>query len=298
MPSRFLNPSALFLLLFLLIPSLHSEGLVWKVDGAPIYIGGTIHLLKATDYPLPAEYEAAYLASEQLYFETDLDFLKRTEAIGAIQREGSFAGGQTLEKVLSQKTCESLKKIAQETKTPWATLQPLKPWMAVSILTLKDLKSKGFEPDKGVEHHFWDRAIQDRKKRVGLETFKDHLKALSSLDTVSIETADQLAKDFKKTPEQLAPLLKAWKSGDEAELERLLTDEIKSTSPDLLVLLLLDRNYRWVPTIKSVIQQKKPTFILVGSGHLVGQENLIELLKKESISLSRYKAPTPAPEKK
>ncbi len=46
--------------------------------------------------------------------------------------------------------------------------------------------------------------------------------------------------------------------------------------------------------IKKLILQKKPTLILVGSGHLVGKENLIELLQGESLSLQRL-ATAPKP---
>ena len=278
---------SLSLLFALSLTFSHGAGFVWKVDGAPIYIGGTLHLLKSTDFPLPLEYEETYKNVEQIYFETDLEYLKKSEAASAISKAGMLPGGQTLESILSKKTVEDLKKTAVTLKIPWESILKMKPWMAIATLTMKDLKGKGFDVEKGVESYFLDKALQDRKSRGGLETFKDHLKAFNAFDALAIESTEQFSKEFQKTGDQLNLIVKAWKSGDDAELEKLTTEEIKTTSPDLLVALLVDRNYRWVPTIQKLIQQKKPTFILVGSGHLIGKENLIELLQGEKITLKR-----------
>ena len=47
---------------------------VWKVTSGDntIYLGGTVHLLRSSDFPLPEEYEQSYQASSEIYFEIDL----------------------------------------------------------------------------------------------------------------------------------------------------------------------------------------------------------------------------------
>ena len=47
---------------------------VWVITSGSntVYLGGTVHLLRPTDYPLPEEYEQAYQASSEIYFETDI----------------------------------------------------------------------------------------------------------------------------------------------------------------------------------------------------------------------------------
>ena len=47
---------------------------VWKViapDGSTLYLGGSIHALRSTDYPLPAAYNRAFDASARIAFEVD-----------------------------------------------------------------------------------------------------------------------------------------------------------------------------------------------------------------------------------
>ena len=54
---------------------------VWAVraGGNVTYIGGTCHLLRQSDHPLPAEYTTAYRASDLLVFETQLAQMQTAE---------------------------------------------------------------------------------------------------------------------------------------------------------------------------------------------------------------------------
>ena len=47
---------------------------VWSVSSGDniLYLGGTVHLLRPGDYPLPSEFEEVYQASSELIFETDI----------------------------------------------------------------------------------------------------------------------------------------------------------------------------------------------------------------------------------
>jgi len=52
---------------------------VWRVtdtSGNILYLGGSVHALRSTDYPLPPEYARACDASDKLVFEADPAELK------------------------------------------------------------------------------------------------------------------------------------------------------------------------------------------------------------------------------
>ena len=51
-----------------------ADSAVWQVSSGSntVFIGGTVHLLRPSDYPLPEEYEQAYQTSSEIYLETDL----------------------------------------------------------------------------------------------------------------------------------------------------------------------------------------------------------------------------------
>ena len=70
------NSFALMLTIALLqiAPGVWADAPVWRVtDGeSTVYLGGTVHLLRPSDYPLPEEFDQAYEGSSELFFETDI----------------------------------------------------------------------------------------------------------------------------------------------------------------------------------------------------------------------------------
>ena len=69
-------PFALMLTIALLqvAPGAWADAPVWRVtDGeSTVYLGGTVHLLRPEDYPLPEEFDQAYEGSSEVFFETDI----------------------------------------------------------------------------------------------------------------------------------------------------------------------------------------------------------------------------------
>ena len=47
---------------------------------------------------------------------------------------------------------------------------------------------------------------------------------------------------------------------------------------------LLDRNETWMPVLCDAVRSN-PTMIMVGAGHLVGEDGLVSLLRKEGFTL-------------
>ena len=62
-----------WILLLLAVPA-HALSPVWMVekDGRLMFVGGTLHVLTAENYPLPKAFETAYSRSGLVVFETDL----------------------------------------------------------------------------------------------------------------------------------------------------------------------------------------------------------------------------------
>src|SRR5216684_2705298 len=70
---------------------------VWKVtstDGHSVYLGGSFHALRPTDYPLPAEYNRAFDACSRLAFENDPK--TGDAAFRALAKAGEYPKGDSL----------------------------------------------------------------------------------------------------------------------------------------------------------------------------------------------------------
>ena len=49
--------------------------------------------------------------------------------------------------------------------------------------------------------------------------------------------------------------------------------------------MLTDRNRTWVPRIEELARGPKNAIVIVGAGHLVGKEGVVELLRKKGLKV-------------
>jgi uncharacterized protein YbaP (TraB family) len=51
--------------------------------------------------------------------------------------------------------------------------------------------------------------------------------------------------------------------------------------------VLGSRNRKWVPKIEALLNEDKNYLVIVGTGHLVGQGSVIELLSKDGFAATQ-----------
>jgi uncharacterized protein YbaP (TraB family) len=93
--------------------------------------------------------------------------------------------------------------------------------------------------------------------------------------------------EIEKTPSYAETIIKAWVEGKLKILEEIIYQPLKE-KPELLPIykrLFLDRNRAMVSKIEDFLKTEKRYFIVVGAGHLAGEEGIIELLKKKGYRL-------------
>jgi hypothetical protein len=135
-----------------------------------------------------------------------------------------------------------------------------------------------------VEEEIMALAKQDKKEIKGLETMAFQASVFESIPYEKqaadlLESIDSMAKSSKA----FNIMLTAYKNQQLKEIEKLVTDP-EMGMEDNQDLLLNDRNKNWVGQLK-IIMKKNPVFVAVGAGHLVGDEGVISLLKKEGYTL-------------
>ena len=71
----------LVMLIFVGIKAAQADAPVWKVVKGKnqLFIGGTLHLLSKSDYPLPDAFESAYRQSAMVVFEADMEKMQSPE---------------------------------------------------------------------------------------------------------------------------------------------------------------------------------------------------------------------------
>lgn len=266
-----------------------AQSSVWKArkGDSVIYLGGTCHLLRESDYPLPAEFEKAYQAAQVVVFETDIARLNDPATQQKLLAKALYADGSTIDRHLSPKVYAALKAYCDASGIPLQALSRMKPSLLMVTLTVLELSKMGVS-QRGVDQYFHEKAVSDRKPVEGLESVDEQIDFVVSMaDGTENEFVTNSLEDMKVLKVQFGLLLQAWRAGDAGALDELLVAEMKSRFPALYRKLITARNLSWLPLIEGYGKTPVTEFILVGAAHLVGDDGILAVLKRKGYTVEQ-----------
>ena len=266
-----------------------AESSVWKAqkDNSVIYLGGTCHILREADYPLPPEFDKAYKASDTLVCETDLGVLQEPATAQKIMAKAVYADGTTVDKHLSAQAYEALSAYCKSNGVPLAAMKQFKPSMILLALASRELMKLGVT-QKGVDLFFYKQAATDKKPVEGLEKVDEQIDFIVSMgDGNEDDFVTQSISDMKNTKDQFEILVDAWRKGDGGRLSDLMVAEVKTKAPKIYRQLITDRNLKWLSSIDAYQKTPSTEFVLVGVAHLVGPDGIIEALRKKGYKVDK-----------
>jgi uncharacterized protein YbaP (TraB family) len=278
----------LFALVLSVATSVIAQTSVWKVTGkgSTMYLGGTIHLLRASDFPLPAQFDSAYAHSSAIAFETDMDELQKPENTQKMMSMMMLTNGKTLKSVISEPAYKALEKLCAGVGLPIANLGQFKPSMVVLMATALKLQQLGFSTD-GVDRTYLTKAKNDGKKLLFLETIDQQINYIANLSTgKEDELIKQSLDDLEKTEKEFPELVKAWRAGSDNAMSKS-AEEMKKEYPDMYKSLLVERNNNWLPVIESYLATPETEFVLVGSLHLFTNDGIVKVLKDKGYKVEQ-----------
>jgi uncharacterized protein YbaP (TraB family) len=263
---------------------------VWKVTspaGTSIYLAGSIHLLSADFYPLDPAFEQAFDDSNTLVEELDMTEMLSPASQMTMLSRGMLPAGTTLDSVISADTLKLVSGAIEGLGLPVGPLRQFKPWKLAVTLQGEQWQQLGFDPNLGLDKYFYDKAMLLRKPIQGLETLDFQL---SRFDGMSPELQDRMlaetVRELESTKANLTTLSEAWKTGNVAEIERLVVKDIE-TQPEMYERLIVERNRNWMPKIEALFAASRPSFVIVGAAHLVGSQGLLQLLASKGYTLTQ-----------
>ncbi|MEJ2468236.1 MAG: TraB/GumN family protein [Campylobacterales bacterium] len=272
----------MLLVLVWLAAALHAQTSLWKVTygGKTLYIGGTVHMLRASDYPLPKAYDHAFEAADVLVFETDISAVESPQFALQVQRRLMFGPKKHLGDVLRDDTYAKLERYAARNGIPMERFDRMKPQLvAVTIANLELLRIGMDRP--GVDRFYFGRASQRGKAVRWLE---DPVEQIAILEAMGRDDEEGMVRQSLEAigeyKNMMDSMLTAWRNGDAASLERLGKKYLMHESPADYRRLIVDRNRRWMVKLKQMLRSRETELVLVGALHLVGPEGLIAQLKR------------------
>ncbi len=254
---------------------------VWKVSkgGDHVYVGGTVHLLPASEFPLPAEFELAYQQTDTLVLEAKMPDPADQQATMAMLQKLSYGADEKLSKKISAKLFQQLDLYLQGFGMKAAQLDGFKPgFVAVQTTMLEMHKAK--LAGEGVDAYFAKKAQTDNKPQQYLETLDFQLALMAAMGVGQEEQFIQLM--LEKNP-QLVQLMQqsitAWRLGDLTVLDTLLLQDSKKEDPVTYQQMFTQRNLDWIPKIAAMFGNQQRELVLVGAGHLPGEDGVLQLLQ-------------------
>lgn len=267
-----------------------TNSLLWKVSGnglsKPSYIFGTHHLVPISFLDDIGGLEEAFNSVEQVIGE--LDMSKMASMQMAIMQKSIMPEEYNYKELLSEADYELLKKqVSDVIGLDFEMLDRMMPAMINNLLmiTLYQKYYPSLEGGVGIDQHFQDKAREKNISVRGLETAEDQVFVL--LESQSVERQAELLMCSIKHPEllkeQMDKLQDAYLSQSIDAITHLYyedSDDSPCPSTDEEKFLMNDdRNIKWIELLPDMMNNK-PSLIAVGCLHLVGDEGLIEGLRK------------------
>lgn len=266
-----------------------AESSVWKVQkgDSVMYVGGTIHILRQSDFPLPEEFQKAYSLSDMLVFETDIGKSNDISTQQKLMTKAMYTDGSTVDMHLSAEAYKMLNEYCAANGIPLETLKMFKPQIIAVMMATIELAKLGVVQE-GVDMFFYKAAMNDKKDILGLETIDEQIDFLLSMGQGhEDEFITYTIKDLKTTKESYEIMVDSWKRGDVKKLDELIIGDIKTKMPDLYKNIISNRNNNWLPVIEKYFEDKKIEFVLVGMAHVVGPDGILEQLSKKGYKVEK-----------
>jgi hypothetical protein len=257
------------------------KSFLWKIQSktSTVYVLGSLHLAKKEIYPLSQKIENAFDQSDFLVVEANVNDIKKID-IQKLMESAFYPANDALEKHVSPETFEWVKKETEGLGIPLELLDKQKPWfLAMTLVSLESIKL-GLDPNLGIDKYFLSKA-EGKKKILELESLDYQIRLLSGFSEKDQELfLIYTLKDLNVMEQEVGRLIQAWVSGDAQAVESILARSVLEDNrlSAILEKLIFERNRRMVAKIEDFLRTKETYFVIVGAGHLVGNQGILKLL--------------------
>ena len=254
---------------------------LWRVDSdnTHIYLLGSIHVGSSGMYPLDYRIMTAYDDSRSVAFEVDMTKVDPME----MQKYVMYTDGTLLSDKISAESYEKLSKVFDKYDMPAEAYRSMKPWVAaISAQQLIMNREGGYTGGQGIDEYFMAQAGKDSKEIRSLETIEYQMNLFEEFGEMSDSFIQFTIDNSENTVGEVDKMIKAWKEGNKDALMGFINDS-KSDYPEFEGVFekLIDvRNNNMTKKIEEWLTEERTIFVVVGAGHLIGENGIISQLEK------------------
>lgn len=268
--------------------------LFWQLDykGKTSYAFGSIHLADKATYPLPQNVMKSFAASDALVVEIDLNQVS-PQKMAAMSGKYGVDPKRPLNSYLTKDLAKEYDQYCQTKRLPCEQFSAFQPWFVSLTLMSLDFMASGLTADLGIDKYFLNQA-KDKKPVIELETMEQQLSLFSSLpDKLQLEL---LAQSLQDNTQHIHALINSWHTGDEKSLIELF----EQTSDEKLEQafkekMLFKRNRQMTTKLIELLKSGQKLFVVVGTAHFIGEQNILQLLEKQGVKVTKFAYQRPGP---
>ena len=268
---------------------------LWRINGSrsTVYLAGSVHILKPSLYPLPAAFQEAFTSADKLVVEVNIGAFEPLELQRRTAPFTMLPEGQRIDTVVPPALLARLEASLQRYGITLAQVIRMKPAYIMNQVVLLRLASLGYQAEHGVEQHFLRQA--GNRQILQLESIDEQLALLfdQPLPLQLQLLSDTLDQEPGIEP-LIAAMIGAWFSGDDALFMEMF--EAQSGDSELArrftEQLLDQRNLSMTAKIRSFLSEEGTFFVLVGAAHLIGENSIVDLLRRDGIQVERLNSQT------
>ncbi|EDP98365.1 TraB/GumN family protein [Kordia algicida OT-1] len=255
------------------------NSVLWKIEhkdlAKPSYLLGTVHILCEDDFSIPKKVTKAFNKTENLVLEVDLS---DTKALMAAQQKMMSSGKLTEE--LSKEQQIYLDNLLKKEMN--MSLQMVDNYTLMTVYTLLIQQSLNCPTKKMYEFELINLAKAQHKKIAGLETLDNQLDYFAKAYPKDflwqqIELHQEYKLMFKE-------MVTNYKNENITALFEVMNDK-RFFNENAEYWMLTYRNTNWVKLMPDLMKKQSNLFA-VGSAHLVGNNGVIHLLRKQGYKVT------------
>ena len=259
---------------------------LWKAQSetATVYILGSLHIARSDLYPLDPVIEQAFEESEYVVFEIPMDLLSQLRAMNNMVAAAMLPEGESLSDHLTPRLNARLAEYLERNGLKEEVFERLRPWFVAMSITIRMSQKEGYDARFGIERHFLKKI--GGREMLALETAEEQLALLSGFSVEQeLIFLQKTLIDAENAVNEMDTIARLWKQGDPDALDRYMRKSFGNSKEmrQLYKVMLTDRNRRMTDKIEGFLRSKGAYFVVVGAGHPVGKEGIVELLCRRQI---------------
>ncbi len=273
--------------------------LLWKVSDADneIYLLGSFHMLKPSDYPLSKDVDGAFDDAETVVFELSPEEMS-SPALGMAMGQAALRrDGTTLDSELPAPVAEKLRawnetnaSSLQKIGLAPQVFQMFEPWFVGLTISIVEMNKLGLDPAIGLDMHLSDRARKASKPTLGLEQGSEQIAVFDGMGKdEQLQFLEESLNEADDATVEIEKLHGAWRRGDATALWNGMAAEMRTQYPALYRRINVARNDAWVPKLQRMLdgETRDDTLVVVGALHLLGDDGVVEKLRAKGYTVER-----------